>query len=178
VRRDLRRHLDQFAGMTVVVTHDPVDAYALADTVAIVDDGAVVQRGSIADVTAHPRSQYVADLVGTNLVVGEVVDGVLVTPSGAHVTIAGAPAGHAFAVIRPQAIVLQRHASTDSSVRNTWSGTVGPIDLLGDRVRVGVEGPLPLIAEITAASLASLDLRPGDPIVASAKATDITAYPA
>ena len=37
VRRDLRRHLETFDGMRILVTHDPVDAYALADRVAILD---------------------------------------------------------------------------------------------------------------------------------------------
>ncbi len=64
VRRDLRRHLETFDGMRLLVTHDPVDAYALADRVAILDAGRVVQVGTLAEVTAHPRSRYVADLVG------------------------------------------------------------------------------------------------------------------
>ena len=57
--------------MRLLVTHDPVDAYALADRVAVLDDGKIVQLGTIAEVTAHPRSRYVAELVGTNLVVGD-----------------------------------------------------------------------------------------------------------
>ncbi len=61
--------------MRILVTHDPVDAYALADRVAILDGGRIVQIGTIAEVTAHPRSRYVADLVGTNLVAGDVADG-------------------------------------------------------------------------------------------------------
>ncbi|MFT3853435.1 MAG: ABC transporter ATP-binding protein [Ilumatobacteraceae bacterium] len=178
VRRDLRHHLDEFAGMTVVVTHDPVDAYALADRVAIVDHGRVVQEGTIADVTAHPRSRYVADLVGTNLVSGDVAGGVLRTASGAEVVVAGADAGPSFAVIRPQSVVLQRRAAEDSSVRNAWPGTVATVDLLGDRARIGIDGALPLTAEITTAALAALNLLPGSAIVATVKATDITAYPA
>ena len=71
VRRDLRHHLASFDGMRLLVTHDPVDAYALADRVAILDDGRIVQFGTIAEVTAHPRSRYVAELVGINLVAGE-----------------------------------------------------------------------------------------------------------
>ena len=63
--------------MRVLVTHDPVDAYALADRVAILDAGRIVQTGTLAEVTAHPRSRYVADLVGVNLVSGIVTDGVL-----------------------------------------------------------------------------------------------------
>ncbi len=93
VRRDLRRHLESFDGMRILVTHDPVDAYALADRVAILDAGRIVQVGTIDEVTAHPRSRYVADLVGTNLVAGTVGDGVLTTDAGAHVVIADAVAG-------------------------------------------------------------------------------------
>jgi molybdate transport system ATP-binding protein len=177
VRSDLRRHLASFDGMRLLVTHDPIDAYALADRVAIVDAGRVVQTGTIAQVTAHPRSRYVADLVGTNLIVGTVDAGVLVTDTGANVIVAGATAGPSFAVIRPQAITLTRHTHADTSARNTWNGTVGDIERIGDRVRVGVDGPLTLTAEITAAALDALELRHGDPIHASVKATDIETYP-
>ena len=79
VRRDLRRHLQSFDGMRVMVTHDPVDAYALADRVAVMDAGRIIQLGSIAEVTAHPRSRYVASLIGTNLVAGDIADNVLTT---------------------------------------------------------------------------------------------------
>ena len=184
VRRDLREHLASFEGMRVLVTHDPVDAYALADRVAILDGGRIVQTGTIAEVTAHPRSRYVAELVGTNLVVGTVEDGTLVTDAGAHVVVADAPAGRSFAVIRPQAVVLSRidaSIRTDggaSSARNTWHGTVRDIDVLGDRARVEVAGVLPLIAEVTVAAVAALDLRPGDDVHATVKATDIDTYPA
>ena len=176
VRRDLRRHLDSFDGMRVLVTHDPVDAYALADRVAILDSGRIAQVGTIGEVTAHPRSRYVAELVGTNLVLGAVSDGVMTTGDGVHVVIADAQPGPSFAVIRPQAIALSRHVSPDSSVRNVWPGVVGDIDRLGDRVRVGFEGPVRLVAEVTAGALQSLDLRPGDAVHASVKATDIEAY--
>ena len=59
----------------MLVTHDPVDAYALADRVVILEPGRIAQIGTIGDVTAQPRSRYVADLVGTNLRPGPVVDG-------------------------------------------------------------------------------------------------------
>ena len=177
VRRDLRRHLATFDGMRILVTHDPVDAYALADRVAILDAGRVVQTGTLAEVTAHPRSRYVADLVGVNLVAGTIAAGVLTTAEGAHVVIAEDATGPSFAVIRPHSIVLVRGAPTASSARNTWSGVVGDIDRLGERVRVGLDGVLPLTAEITVGALESLQLQPGDEIHASVKATDIEVYP-
>ena len=79
VRRDLRRHLDSFDGMRVLVTHDPIDAYALADRVVVLESGEITQQGSLADVTAHPRTHYVAELVGLNLVAGELRDHTLTT---------------------------------------------------------------------------------------------------
>jgi molybdate transport system ATP-binding protein len=178
VRRDLREHLASFDGMRLLVTHDPVDAYALADRVAILDGGRIVQTGTIAAVTAHPRSRYVADLVGTNLVIGTVEHGTLVTDTGARVVATDAPAGRSFAVIRPQAVVLSGTDGTATSARNSWLGTVQEIDILGDRARVSTTGVLPLIAEITVAAVDALGLRPGDEVYATVKATDIETYPA
>lgn len=178
VRRELRGHLDTFDGTCVMVTHDPVDAYALADRVAIIDQGRIIQAGTLAEVTARPRSRYVADLVGLNLVSGTVADGVLTTPTGAQVVIADAPAGPSFAVIRPHSISLVRHAVAETSARNTWPGTIAGVDRLGDRVRVTIDGPQPLVAEITVAALDALALRPGDDVHASVKATDIEVYAA
>ena len=178
VRRDLRQHLDDFGGMCVLVTHDPLDAFALADRVAVVDAGRIVQTGTLADVTAHPRSRYAADLVGVNLVAGDVRSGMLTTSTGAKVVIADAPDGPSFAVIRPHSVALVRTPAESSSARNVWSGTVTVIDRLGERARVGIDGVLPLTAEITVASLEALGLQPGDTVHASVKATDIECYAA
>ncbi len=178
VRRDLRHHLSSFDGMRLLVTHDPIDVYALADRVAILEHGRIVQMGTLAEVAAHPRSRYVADLVGVNLVSGSVDAGVLRTDRGADVVIADASPGPAFAVIRPHSVVLTREAPVGASSRNVWPGQIVDIDRLGDRVRVGIEGVLPITAEITAAALESLALRPGDRVHAAVKATDIEVYPA
>ncbi|HWL41983.1 MAG TPA: ABC transporter ATP-binding protein [Ilumatobacter sp.] len=177
VRRDLRAHLAGFDGMRVLVTHDPVDAYALADRVAVFDGGRMVQAGTIADVTAHPRSQFVAELIGTNLVAG-VSDGmVLRTAEGVVVTAPSAVVGPALATIRPQAITLSR-TPPESSARNTWEGVVDDLDRMADRARVGIAGPIHLTAEVTTAAVDALALRAGDPVWSAVKATDIEVYPA
>lgn len=178
VRRNLHRHLESFEGMAILVTHDPVDAYALADRVAILDAGRIVQIGTLAEVTARPRSRYVADLVGVNLVSGNVSEGVLATSSGARVVIADAPTGPSLAIIRPHSISLVRDHPEGSSARNVWAGTVAEIDRLGERARVSIDGLLPLTAEITVAALEAMQLRSGDDLFATVKATDIEVYPA
>lgn len=177
VRRELRGHLNDVAGVRIIVTHDPLDVYALADRLVILEAGQVAQQGTIADITAHPRSQYVADLVGTNLVSGEAIDGFLLTEDGVDIAVSTAVSGPAFATIRPQSITLAT-VTSETSARNTFSGTVDDIDRLGDRSRVGIAGALSLVAEITTASLDQLALRPGDPVFATVKATDIDVYPA
>jgi len=62
VRADLARHLRDWGGVTVVVTHDPADLDALADEVVVLERGAVTQRGSLAELRARPATPYVARL--------------------------------------------------------------------------------------------------------------------
>jgi molybdate transport system ATP-binding protein len=177
VRRDLRRHLATFDGMRLVVTHDPVDAYALADRVVVLEAGRVVQSGTLADVTAQPRSKYVADLVGLNLLTGVGRDGAIQTAGGGRIVAAEAVDGPAFAVIQPHAVALY-HSPPDGSPRNVWPAKVVDLDRLADRVRVRLAGEVPLVAEITAAALDSLTLHPGDDVWATVKATEVSTYPA
>ncbi|MFZ9016348.1 MAG: ABC transporter ATP-binding protein [Ilumatobacteraceae bacterium] len=177
VRRDLRLHLDQFDGIRVLVTHDPVDAYALADRVAVFDGGSIAQVGTVAEITAHPRSGYVADLVGTNLVAGHLDHQGLRTADGVRLAVVAEFDGPAFAAVRPRSITLSTSAP-DTSARNVFHGTVDEIDRLGDRVRIGIAGELRLTAEITVGALDTLGLRPGDQVYAAVKATDIEVYPA
>ena len=176
VRRDLRRHLATFDGARLLVTHDPVDAYALADRVVIVESGRIVQSGTLSDVTARPRSRYVADLVGLNLLSGTAERGMISTDSGGRVVSADALDGPVFAVIAPHSVALYP-ALPEGSPRNVWAVTVSDVDRLADRVRVSLVGEVPLVAEVTPAAIDHLGLRPGVQIWASVKATEVTLYP-
>ncbi len=175
VRRDLRQYLDAFDGVRIMITHDPVDAYALADRVVIVEQGRIVQHGTIAQVTAQPRSRYVADLVGINLLACTTIDGVLTSERGGQIVPAERVCGAAFAAIAPRSVALYRTPPVGSP-RNVWPCIVASIDRYADRVRVRVEGAVPLVAEITPDALATLGLQPGDDLWASVKATEITTY--
>ena len=83
----------------------------------------------------------------------------------------------AFAVIQPTSVALYR-TRPEGSPRNVWPATVTDIDRQADRVRVRLDGAVPLVAEITPAALVALALQPGEQIWASVKATEITTYPA
>lgn len=177
VRAELRRHLTGFRGARLLVTHDPVDALVLADRLVIIEDGAVVQEGRPADVTARPASRYVADLVGLNLLEGRREgDRAVHLVSGGSLAVADPVPGDEVAIaIRPQAVTLHRH-EPEGSARNAWAATVADLEAAGDRIRVRLDGPVPVVAEVTAASSLDLDLTPGTPVWASVKAVDLTVY--
>jgi molybdate transport system ATP-binding protein len=177
VRRDLRRHLTTFDGVRLLVTHDPVDAYALADRVVILEEGEVVQVGTLAEVTVHPRSPYIANLVGVNLLAGTGTNGAIITASGGRIVPADPVHGAALAVIHPHAVAVYL-TPPEGSPRNVWQATVTDVDRQAERVRVSLTGQVPLTAEITPAALDDLALQPGDIVWATVKATEITAYPA
>jgi molybdate transport system ATP-binding protein len=177
VRRDLKHHLATFKGIRLVVTHDPLEAVALADRLIVVENGHLVQTGTPAEVTERPRSQYVADLVGVNLLRGLADHGSVQMPGGPSVSAAGAESGEVFAVIHPRAVSIHRQRP-EGSPRNVWWGRASSIELMGNRVRVRIDGQVPLVAEVTPSALKELDLVEGGDVWLSFKATDVGVYPA
>jgi molybdate transport system ATP-binding protein len=176
IRRELKHHLTRFQGITLLVTHDPVDAAALADSVLVIEEGRVVQEGTIPDITARPRSRYVADLVGVNLWRGQAKHGE-VKVGGTSIYAADAGDGDVFALVHPRSVSLYADRP-QGSPRNVWQGIATSLDSVGDRVRVRVEGPVALVAEITNAALAELGLVGGEEVWVSFKASEVDVYPA
>lgn len=176
VRHQLRHHLAAFAGSCVMVTHDPLDAAAIADRLVIIEDGRIVQQGTMREVAARPRTTYAAGLMGLNLLTARANGTTLNLANGATLEAASPASGATFLVIAPQSIALHLERP-EGSPRNTWPTRVSEIHLLGDRARVLVDEPVPLAAEITAVSLAELGLTEGSPVWASVKATQIDTYP-
>jgi len=176
VRRDLKRHLGSFPGLRLIVTHDPLEAWALADRLVVMEQGRLVQTGTAAEVTERPRSQYVADLVGVNLLRGQADHGFVRIPDGPVVAASGAESGDVFAVIHPRAVAVHRQRP-EGSPRNVWPGRASGIERSGDRVRVRIDGGVRLVAEVTIAALNELDLDEGGEVWLSFKATDVGVYP-
>jgi molybdate transport system ATP-binding protein len=177
VRRDLKEHLSSFRGVRLLVTHDPLEAAILADRLVVMEGGRHVQSGTPVEVTERPRSKYVADLVGVNLLRGQADRGSVRVADGAVVAAAGAESGEVFAVIHPRAVSVHR-ARPEGSPRNVWSGRAHGVELFGDRARVRIDGQIPLVAEVTPAALAELRLGEGGEVWLSFKATDVGIYPA
>jgi molybdate transport system ATP-binding protein len=142
----------------------------------VLEKGRVVQAGTPADVSARPRSRYVAELVGVNLFRGLASpDGVLV--GGATLHAAEAASGAVFALVHPRAVSLHRR-EPEGTPRNVWKGVADSLDLEGERVRVRVGGPIPIVAEVTPAAVAELGLADGGNVWVSVKAAEVEVYPA
>ncbi len=175
-RAELHRHLTAHPGAALLVTHDPLVALVLADRLVIVEDGRVVQEGDAAEVTARPRTDYVARLVGLNLYRG-VSAGHAVEVGGLVLTAADAVDGAAFVAFAPAAVALHTAAPTGSP-RNTWAATVAGVQRHGDNLRVQLAGPIAAAADVTPAAAAQLGLVPGREVWAAVKATETRSYPA
>ncbi|WP_248959933.1 ABC transporter ATP-binding protein [Sphaerisporangium perillae] len=176
VRAQLRRHLAAFDGATVLVTHDPLEAMVLADHLVVIENGAIVQQGTPAQVAQRPRTDYVARLVGLNLYRG-IATGRQVKIEDVLLSVAEHLDGPAFVAFPPAAVALYR-TRPDGTPRNLWQARIEGIERHGDNVRIHLEGPITASADITPAAVAELDLTPGQRIWAAVKATETHAYPA
>lgn len=176
LRHLLRAELQLYPRIRLVITHDPVEAAALADQLIVLEDGHITQQGPLVDVTARPRSPWVATMVGLNLFAGTAAEGTITLDNGAVIATATPDRGPTFAAIRPNAVSLHRRPP-EGSARNAWHGEAGELYFAGDRARISINGPVPLVAEVTAAAVADLYLADGGPVWASVKATDIDTYP-
>jgi len=176
LRRALRQQLDAFTGVRLLVTHDPLEAMAMADRLVILEQGRVLQSGTPAEVAQRPRSRYVADLVGVNLYRGRAHQNVVALNDGGSLTVAEGADGDVFAVVHPRTVALYR-SRPDGTPRNVWEGRASNLDLEGDRVRVRLEGSPSIVAEVTPAAVRDLGLDRGDAVWISVKATEISVYP-
>ncbi|WP_183093786.1 ABC transporter ATP-binding protein [Nocardioides stalactiti] len=153
LRIELGRHLSDFRGVTILVTHDALDALTLASAVVVLDTGAVAQVGTPADVAARPLTEHVARLVGLNVIRD----------------------GDRLRAFSPSAVTVSVHAPADST-RNRWQGVVRGAAPHGDAIRLQVSGEVDLIADVTPAASRELALVPGQPVWLSVKETAVTTY--
>jgi len=174
IRRILRRELRDTPGYRILVTHDPLEAAALADRVIVLDGGQITQVGTVDDLRSQPRSSYVAELVGMNFFSGEASDGAIELASGARLVSASVPDGPALATVHPRAISLYVEKPTGSP-RNVWLARIASIEPSLDQVRVHVTGPIDLVAEVTRAGAAAFS--EGDEVWVAVKATEVAGYP-
>lgn len=156
LRIELARHLREFGGISLLITHDAIDALTVANRVLVIDEGQVVQSGTPEEIAQRPATDHVARMVGLNVVRHE----------------------GRFLAFAPTAVVLSLTEPHGSS-RLSWHGEVGDVTTHGNAVRVVVripDGGPDLIADVTPAAATELELLPGRSVWATAKETSVQAY--
>jgi molybdate transport system ATP-binding protein len=172
VRAELHDLLHELDLPALLVTHDFEDAAALADRVGVVVEGKLRQVAAPAELLGAPADPFVAELAGANVLPGTAAQApnglTAFRLDGERVVMSTDEArGRAALVLYPWDVSLARTAPDDSAL-NHLKGEILSLVPVGNRVRV----QLPFLsAEITAASAERLQLRPGDQVVASFKAT-------
>ncbi|MXZ96356.1 MAG: ABC transporter ATP-binding protein [Acidimicrobiaceae bacterium] len=157
----------------LLITHDPVDVATLARRLVVLDTGAVVSRGSVAEVTASPGCEWAATFLGANVVPGRAQGTSVTTEGGLALTVAEEAAGSVYVTFPAHAVTLHRDRPAGSA-RNAWQAELQRVDIDGERARVHLGGPVQVRADVTRRSADELDLRPGLTIWASLKATELT----
>ena len=178
LRVELARHLSEFAGVSILVTHDAMDTLTVANRVVVLDEGQVVQEGSPAQVAQQPQTEHVARLMGLNVLRGRSSGTVVRLADGSELVTATEAEGPVNACFGPEAVSLTLDEPVGSA-RNRWRGTVGSVVPHGSAVRVHLDAPGPLgslIADVTPASATELGLVPGRVVWAAVKATEVSVY--
>jgi molybdopterin-binding protein len=190
-REDLQRLVRARAGGTILITHDPADAFTLADRIAVMERGRIVQVGSPDALVVEPATPFIAAFTGAELLLDGVVAeraerllhvrlhgaaGVMtaLAPAEGDPPEAGEPVHLAY---RPEDVVLSApDASGETSARNRFSLRIIQLAPAGGLVRVRLEGEISLVALITRQAADSLALAVGVEVVAQLKATALRAF--
>ncbi|HEY8662176.1 MAG TPA: ABC transporter ATP-binding protein, partial [Propionibacteriaceae bacterium] len=179
------RHVlaERLRGRTALfVTHEVLDLWTIADRVAVVDAGRVVESGAVDDVLLRPTSTFLAQLSGLTLLSGVERDGDLEIAPGVllqGLRDPGQPLTHGsrgLAGIPPEAVALYLE-QPGGSPRNVLSAVITSLEPRGAVVRVRLEvASQQLAADVTTQSVAGLGLHPGQAIWAVVKAVQVRLY--
>jgi len=177
---------------TVLVTHDALDAYLLADRVAVMHDGRVVEEGPTRRVLERPRHPFTAELSGLTLVRGVRTPGGMRTDDGmllsGHAAEPVAPGAPVLAAVRPSAVRLAATATgapdaatpdaatpdAATATASSIAATVTALEPQADLVRVRTDR---LDALVPPADVADLRLRVSSPVTLTVPPTAVTVYP-
>lgn len=174
LRTELKR-LHRSLGMTTLhVTHNQTEALVLADRIAVLMQGSIVQVGTPHEIFRKPKNEAVAEFVGVeNVLSGRVVENV---GGVARVAVGGfellavthVKSGNVKILIRPEDIVLSTTPSK-SSARNCVAGRITAVTELGAVCRVELD--CGLVALVTKQAAEELQLNAAKEVFATFKAT-------
>lgn len=150
---------------TVMVTHDVVDAVALATRMIVLEDGRVSQAGAVRDVLTTPASDFVATLAGVNRVPGRIESGVW-RSGGLRLPAPGLSDGQAVALIpiaavHPQLLAGPTDATDATDAPGAWTAPVLRLEATASGARVRTAAP-DIVCDVPIAAITDGRLGEGD----------------
>ena len=181
MRMELSR-IRKLTGTTIIqITHHFDDVYTLADRIALMKDGEIVQVGEPENVFQHPSDTFVAEFLG----IGNIIRGYgtrsgnlteIKTTKGQVFYAASPVTGDVVATLHPEDVIISR-APFASSARNCMNGTVSELISSGSTIRVILDVGFSLMALLTRESCSELHLEPGTKVFATFKASAVHLIP-
>ena len=178
---DLHSILGHTGTTAILATHDRLEALRLADRLAVMEGGKIVQIGDCHDVMNHPVNEVVASFVGMETVfsgsVQTVTDGSFVLAVAGHAieALGKVEIGEqVICCIRPEHIIISHdNAMAGTSVRNNLPAKIVKIVPQGPFFKLHLDCGFFLASYVTQQSLENLSLREGKEVTVSFKATAV-----
>jgi molybdopterin-binding protein len=179
---ELKTILHELGIAAIYVTHNQTEALTLADKMAVMRDGELLQIGIPSEIFNTPVNEFVASFVGVdNVIEGTVLsthEGIASVALTSQEKIEAVDNGatrlsRVLVCIRPEDVVLARAPLAGSSVRNQFRGRVVSIEEHGPLLKIKLDCGFPLLVYVTKQSYLDLSLTPGTELVASVKATTV-----
>ena len=115
-RQEVRKLLKATGSAGILVTHDQEEALALADRIAVMDQGRVVQIGTPDEIYSNPVSEFVANFIGRSNILTGTADGMSVQTSFGNLPLSRAANGAVSLSVRPEQIMLDADPTSSATV--------------------------------------------------------------
>lgn len=177
IRRTLAERVRAARTTTIFVTHDVVDAVAVADRLVVIEAGRVSQRGAVREVLTAPATDFVAVLAGVNRVAGRVEGGVWAA-GALRLAAAGVPDGDAVALVPIAAVRLDRAGGSHSATGATgatgvpWVARIERIEATPAGARLHTSEPS-VVCDVPVAQMLADGPAEGDEVHLSVDAADV-----
>lgn len=183
-RENLRRELKSLHDITkttiIHITHNFEEVFDLADRVAIMNEGKIIQVGTPDEIFRKPKNHFVAEFVGaTNIFKGTStaengivhisIDNIIVR---AHSEVEG----NVYISVRPEEILISTEPLA-SPIRNAFPGKICDIRHCGAMIRLIVDVGVTLVVALTRQGFEEAKLGIGDSVYIAFKATSVHVFP-
>jgi tungstate transport system ATP-binding protein len=181
---DLQNILQKTRITAVLALHDREETLRLAQDVAAMGEGKIIQQGTTAQVFQQPVNEYIANFVGTETILeGRVMScttgNMVIDVNGRKIEAVGdcSVGQQVFCCLRPEIVTVSKYTQEKSSARNIFEAKVSKITRQGLLYKIFLECGFPLVAYITIPSYEELEITQGAIVYASFKSTAVHVIP-